>query len=155
MTDVVPVLRQEGRRRRLRVVLALALAVFTSAIVTGSAPAYHGYELTQWYHGPGGFDNLSSNYPTECLPGWGNGCAHTGFNNWDWSGIAKVNGGCIAIGFRNSSGGFYPSAFCSEMNGTEFHITRAAVGAPTYNRVSCMWWSGDSSYVRCWAKLFA
>ncbi len=156
MREAVTVLRQQRGRRRVRVLFALTLAVLTSAIVAGAAPAYHGYEYTQWYYGPSGFNNLQPDYPTECKAAWGAGCANTGFNNWDWSGIAKVGGDCIAPGFRNTSGQFYaPSTFCSGWNNSEFHITRTGAGAPAYNQVSCMYWSGAASYVRCWAKLFS
>lgn len=105
-----------------------------------------------------GYNNLSPTYPMAgCFSEWGAGCASSGYNNWDWSGIDKVSGGCITIGHLGgsppTSDFYYISHYCSDWNGTTFHVTRSGVGAPLYNRAFCAYWDGSTSYARCWAQI--
>ncbi len=143
--------REPKARRSVRC-LIVPLAIACAVALAPSAQASINY-----YWGPSGFNNLTPTYPTYCNTAWGYGCAQTGFNTiWDWSGMSKVNGDCVYIGWRDSSGTFYLNtwtSYCSEFNGSEFHITASAFSSlPDYKRAFCAYFDGSSSYVRCWER---
>jgi hypothetical protein len=133
-----------------RAALAVAAVVTIAALGAGRAAA----STTSYYYG---FNYLTVGAPTDCMDAWSpnlhHGCAQSGFNNWDWSQITKNSGDWIALGFRDTSGGFYYLSYDYVRNGTTFHITRTAVGAPPYNRAFCAYQHDSSSYVRCSAVI--
>ena len=130
--------------------MRLILVVVVLACLVGLAGTARADTISYYY----GFNNLSDQYPTDCYVSWGSrGCANGGFNYWDRSGISKVNGDCIVIGFQDTGGYHYFNAtFCHTWNGGEFNVSRSGNGAPAYNRAFCGWSGGFPSYVKCWAK---
>jgi hypothetical protein len=133
---------RNGTKRLLAVTLVVIASLAVSAGVARALPPDPYY----------GFNNLTVNNPNQC---WA-GCANSGFNNWDWSGVTKNSGDCIHIGFIDSVGFVYNLSpnYCSSWNGQSLHVTRTGVGAPQYNKGFCSYSSGNSSYVQCWMERF-
>jgi hypothetical protein len=130
-------------RRRMLCAIACAAALF--AII----PAIASAGLFEYYYG---FNYLTSSIPSSC--GW-SGCAgDSNSQAWDWSGMTKNSGDCIQLGFYDGGSLWTSGALCSGYNGGDLHVTRSGLGASSPNYPICQYYSGNSSYVHCWAQLF-
>jgi hypothetical protein len=143
-------------RWSLRAVPPAAVVIGVSCLILALAPG-----VARATHVSGhyfGFNNLTVGSPTDCMAAWSpnqnHGCAHSGFNNNDWSEMTKNSGDTIALGFRDTSGLFYYLSYSYLRNGTTFHVTRTGLGAPMYNRAFCAYQGGASSYASCRAYVF-
>jgi hypothetical protein len=137
-------------RARLALV-AFIVSLALSALAMAFAEPANATPTPYW-----GYSYLNTTSPTDCLADWGLGCTQNGFNNnYAWSGMYKVDGDCVYIGWRDTSGTFYINTtvtYCSEWNGVAngFHVTRTGLGAPAYTRPFCANFYPQRSYAQCW-----
>ncbi len=76
--------------------------------------------------------------------------ACSGFNYWSTNTVYKNSGDRIEVGFTDStSATLYSFTYSGVINNPPITLSRTAVGAPSYNRAFCGYYSGNSSYVQC------
>lgn len=132
------------RRGAPSVVATVAVVLATPVSAPATTTNYYGYNyLSSGLPGTGACSSRSSQ----------SGIACDGWNNWDRSQVDKNSGDEIFLGFLNNDGSHSFSGINTSVD-TTHTLLRVDYGVTTYNRTTCAYGSGASSYVQCRSIIF-